>query len=325
MNVNEAQPVTPKPTLRWFHFTPDRCLAGLLATEVFLLLSEQFHWFPKGWTVLIAVAAAVVTILFLLLWFAASLLCRWRFRVRIRSLLLILFGLLGLQGFLLLSERFRWLDCNEKMRWTVLIAVAAIVLAVPFTLFLFAAVRLYRGRFQFGIRSFLLLVVAVAIPCGWLTTEIRQAREQREASEGLCPWVLYDYEVDESRREVFGGRPRQPKWLLELFGIEFFADYVWVVPWGPRRGINLEHIEGLPKLHLLDLAGMRVTDAELVHLRGLTQLRQLYLDGTLVTDAGLENFETLGELQTLCLRETQVTDAGVKKLQQVLPNCKIER
>jgi len=33
----------------------------------------------------------------------------------------------------------------------------------------------------------------------------------------------------------------------------------------------------------------------------------------------------LTQLRTLDLSDTKVTDQGVKKLQQALPNCKIER
>ncbi|NQU21935.1 MAG: hypothetical protein HQ567_11685 [Candidatus Nealsonbacteria bacterium] len=43
-----------------------------------------------------------------------------------------------------------------------------------------------------------------------------------------------------------------------------------------------------------------------------------------MTDAGLEYLEGMTSLQSLDLRGTQVTDAGIKKLQQALPNCKIE-
>jgi hypothetical protein len=48
------------------------------------MLSEQFRWFPfnehKGWTVLIAVAAAGLFMLMLLGWFATSLVLRRRFQ-----------------------------------------------------------------------------------------------------------------------------------------------------------------------------------------------------------------------------------------------------
>lgn len=69
----------------------------------------------------------------------------------------------------------------------------------------------------------------------------------------------------------------------------------------------------------------KVIDAGLEHLKGLTQLQMLTLDGTQVTDAGLEHLKGLVQLQMLDLRDTRVTDEGVKRLQQALPNCKINR
>ena len=51
-----------RPKSCWYHVTPDRFLAGLLAVEGLLLLSERFGWFPfnerKGYTVLVAVVCA---------------------------------------------------------------------------------------------------------------------------------------------------------------------------------------------------------------------------------------------------------------------------
>ena len=48
----------PKPNHRWYHVTPDRVILGLLAVQVFLLLSERFQWLAfnekKGWTLLIS-------------------------------------------------------------------------------------------------------------------------------------------------------------------------------------------------------------------------------------------------------------------------------
>ena len=63
---------TPKSQRRWFHLTPDRLVLGLLAVEVFLLLSERFQWFAfnenKGWTVLIAVGVVGVAVVVMLVW-----------------------------------------------------------------------------------------------------------------------------------------------------------------------------------------------------------------------------------------------------------------
>jgi hypothetical protein len=74
----------------------------------------------------------------------------------------------------------------------------------------------------------------------------------------------------------------------------------------------------------VDLARTQVTDAALKQLKDLSKLRGLQLGNTQVTDAGLEWLNGLTQLQYVDLRKTEVTDEGVKKLQQALPNCKIE-
>ena len=57
-----------KPKLRWYQPTPGRLLVFLLVVEGILLLSERWGWFPfnqhKGYTVLIAVAAVGLFLLF---------------------------------------------------------------------------------------------------------------------------------------------------------------------------------------------------------------------------------------------------------------------
>ena len=79
---------------------------------------------------------------------------------------------------------------------------------------------------------------------------------------------------------------------------------------------------GTPALVMLE--GCEVTDAWLEHLKGLTKLQSLDLSYTPVTDAGLEHLKGLTKLRSLDLSDTQVAGAGVKRLQQALPQCKIE-
>ena len=79
---------------------------------------------------------------------------------------------LAATGFLFLSERLQLFPFNRHKGLTVLIAVAGIgVTFLVALLWLFAALLL-RLRFQFSIRSALLLMVAVALTFGWLQTEI---------------------------------------------------------------------------------------------------------------------------------------------------------
>jgi hypothetical protein len=75
----------------------------------------------------------------------------------------LVIGLLVVECQLWLSERYTWFGFNEKKGWTVLIAAAVVGMAFLVMLLWFVASLLLRWRFQFSIRS-LLLVVVVAVP-----------------------------------------------------------------------------------------------------------------------------------------------------------------
>lgn len=87
---------------------------------------------------------------------------------------------------------------------------------------------------------------------------------------------------------------------------------------------GLRCLAGLSNLQTLVLRDTQVSDVGLQSLRGLRQLRQLSLRNTKVTDAGMENLTGLSHLAHLILEGTRITAEGAKKLQQALPNCKIE-
>ena len=58
------------------------------------------------------------------------------------------------------------------------------------------------------------------------------------------------------------------------------------------------------------------------------RLHPVFPDGwyqTIDTDAGIQHLKSLTNLKELCVTKTQVTDDGVEKLQQALPNCKVEQ
>ena len=95
----------------------------------------------------------------------------------------VVLGLLALEGFLLLSQRFEWFAFNRHKGYTVLITVASVGLAMVLMFCWFLAALIFRWRFQFSIRALLLLTVVVAVPCSWLATEMKQAARQRDAIE----------------------------------------------------------------------------------------------------------------------------------------------
>ena len=224
----------------------------------------------------------------------------------------LIFGLLVVEGLLWLSERYTWFAFNQHKGWTVLIAVAAVGVAFLLMLLWFIASLLFRWRFQFSIRSLLVLTVAVAIPCSWLGVEMKEAKRQREAVAA----------IERLGGSVEWSRPFGPAWLRSSFGDGFYRHVISVT-----------------------VSGSQVTDASLECISDLPQLRSLYIcsqsfsfsgnsyrlreaeenSRTKVTNAGLKHLTGLSHLELLALIDTQVTDEGVKELQQALPNCKIEQ
>ena len=260
MSETKPQPAVPKTVRRWYLLMPGRVVTALVAMECLLWLSEHLQWFAfnrqKGLAVLIGVVALVAVLLFMLLWFAASLLFRW--------------------------------------------------------------------RFQFSIRSLLVLTVAIAIQCSWLKVEVKRARQQREAEQAIDELhgslgyeCEYDFFADIS--------PTRPTWLGRFFGHNFFWKLNSVQLWClPITDADLKQLKWPPELHDLCIGGTQVTDVGLEHLKGLGQLQRLSLLNTQITDAGLHHIEVLTHLQWLDLTGTKVTAEGVKKLQQALPHCEID-
>jgi len=239
---------------------------------------------------------------------------------------------------------------NERKGWTVLIAVTAVCLAVAVMLLWFAASLIFRWRFQFSVRSLVVLVIATAIACCWLTVKMRQAERQRQVAEAIRQAggaVYYDYEFDK-RGIPSGGEPTAPAWLRRLVGEDFFSQFVHVYLSNTGYGdeglehlkaktnlvvlglsntqitdAGLENLKRLTNLKWLDLLGTQVTDNGLERLKGQTNLESLYLLGTQITDNGLEHLKGLTNLRYLDLSNTQVTKKGVEELDKALPNCRV--
>ena len=158
-------------------------------------------------------------------------------------------GLLVMEVCLLLSAWFQWFPVNRHKGWTVLIAVMAVGLGFLVMFLWFLAALLFRRQFQFSLRSLLLLVVVVAIPCSWLATEMRAARKQRGAVEAV--WkaagsVIYDCPspIDPWHRPAASGDPYEspsPSFLFNLTGMAFGRDFVGravqvTLPYARRTG-----------------------------------------------------------------------------------------
>jgi hypothetical protein len=138
----------------------------------------------------------------------------------------------------------------------VLIGVVVVGVAFLAMLLRLIASLLFRRRFQFGVRTLLVLTVAVAVPCSWLGMQMRKAREQREAVErmrALPVFIWCDHQADD--RLAAMGLP-YPALLRTFFGNDFFADVV---------GLGVPH-------------DSHVTDGEVEQLSEFIRLQKLDLE-----------------------------------------------
>ena len=228
----------------------------------------------------------------------------------------LVLGLLAVEGLLWLSQRFQWLTWSKG--YAVLIAVASVGVAFLLMSLWLLVSLLFRWRFQFSIRSLLVLTVAVALPFSWLAVEMKAAREQHDAVAaiwGLRGSVVYDWQDPIWGTVGDGGQgfmlactplldahPPGPAWLRNLLGDDYFG-----------------------QVEIVDLSETQVADDGLERIQRLSQTRILYLGGSKVTDAGLAHLAGLTQLEELYLGGTQVTDQGAMRLRQALPQCHFSR
>ena len=132
----------------------------------------------------------------------------------------LILGLLAVEGVLFLSEQFHWFPKGGA----VVTAVAAVAVAMLLMLLWFIGAMLFHWRFQFSLRSLLVLTLTVAIPCSWLAVEIKKAKEQREKVTAILKLggtAYFDYQVDEFGYPNMGN---EPTWACKLVGNDLGAD-----------------------------------------------------------------------------------------------------
>jgi hypothetical protein len=228
----------------------------------------------------------------------------------------LLAALLAVEGVLWLSERFGWLPWHKG--YAVLTAVAGVGALLGVLLLWCLAALIFRLRFQFSIRTLLALTVAVALPCSWLGTAIKQAQQQRAAVDTIEQphgKIYYDWQVDATLNCLSTAEAPGPEWLRTLLGVDFFSAVVCV--WCDNIEVTdagLDQLAGMTHLQFLWLDGIHVTDAGLAHLEELSQLQELWLDCAEVTDSELRHLACLTNLRVLKLSYGQVTDSGLARL-----------
>lgn len=173
-----------------------------------------------------------------------------------------------------------------------------------------------RRWLQFSLRTLLLFILGLSVACVWKFERVRRQREVVAWVLNSGGTVMYDYEHAASGFGIVRNpQPPSPKWLIELVGIDFFTDVVFV----SLNNTEVRDVSMLTSLTSLKELHLKCTQvADLTPLAGLTNLGALDLRGTPVKDVtplfGLTNLIFLG------LRDTQVSQEDYKMLKKAFPN-----
>jgi len=135
----------------------------------------------------------------------------------------------------------------------------------------------------------------------------------------------FTYDRDESgrlrriREFKIGLEDEDMQWINRFHHLRFL-----MLSWNRITEDGLTQLNNLSHLETLWLSHTAVTDAGLVVLSHFPQLRELDLEETEVSDGAMELLTGCPQLRKLKLVGTEITPEGIKRLQQSLPNCKIE-
>jgi hypothetical protein len=224
----------------------------------------------------------------------------------------LLLVLLAAEGILLLSNWLQWIPKG----WAVLSAVAAVGLFLIGMLLWFLVALIFRWRFQFSIRSLLALTVAVAIPFSWLAVEMKRVRKQEEIVmliEQAGGSVEYFGSLEEKLLAMYEGRLPEPKWLLYLFGQDFFYDVTFVT----LHGATPEHLSRFSQLHTLMFFDVKISNAILLDCQRFSHLKSLTFCECDLDNEGLYAITKIKHLKDLDLTDACITDQGLVYIQEL--------
>ena len=173
----------------------------------------------------------------------------------------LVLGSLAATGLIWLSNWLGWPAWHKG--YAVLVAVAVVGVTAILTVYWIVIALNFGWRFQFGIRTLLVLVVAVALPCSWLAVETRKTGEQRDLVRRirkLQGQVSYDWEHALEQFPPPGAQPPGAAWLRALLGDDFFAS-VEAIRNPEGTDASLAHLDICTRLRMLDLGASNVTDA----------------------------------------------------------------
>jgi hypothetical protein len=207
-----------------------------------------------------------------------------------------------------------WYQFGEPVAWVIGIATTALVVR---------QFRVQQGRrfYPQGLAATGILVLAIAVPLfswrAWTAIEHRRLVAKIrliEEAGGVSGW-------DPSRILFKGDAISNANLtsIAELTGTKELDLYLTRID-----DDGLSAINSWSQLESLSIADCPISDQGLAHLSNLTSLERLYLHSNGVSDAGLQYLNNLNRLEHLTIQSNSVSAGGIKKLQQELPNCRID-
>jgi len=171
-----------------------------------------------------------------------------------------------------------------------------------------------RRRFQFGLRSLLLLVTAIGLGLGWASwklNEIRQHQRVVEEVRRLGATVSFEHQLNNPNPVAPG-----PRWLKRILGEDFLAEVTQIQLNDERvNDDTLALIATLPNEgSSLIATSDGITDEGLEHLAKGTGLDALEIHSANVTIAGYENLKKLKKLESLIVRDERIDDSWLPVL-----------
>ncbi|HET6878988.1 MAG TPA: hypothetical protein VFI31_02465 [Pirellulales bacterium] len=207
--------------------------------------------------------------------------------------------------------------------------------------------RVRRLRLQYGLRSLLLMTLAVCLVLGWYVERVRRQQSAVTALSAAGASIEYESTSDDPFADEWSIQEpatcrewieiHTPTRLRDALGIDFFRrvagvsfyegdDYAPVL--GRLRELSglrhfslhrpldedLIHVGALHSLTSFSPEWPFITDAGMVHLAGLERLEHLDLGNAAITDAGVAHLAGLRRLTWLNLHGTGISDAGMAHL-----------
>jgi hypothetical protein len=241
-------------------------------------------------------------------------------------------------------DRTHWRTILGGKGMPVLIALTLVTSTLVVMLLWLADSLVYRRKFQFTIRSLLLVTLCTALLCSWFAVDLRAAKRQQDAVARLSeylwcacfverpieqlPWPAYwtrgllgDHFFLSVHRAVLGGTDVTDAAIAEL---ERLPDLEKVtIECDQISDACMEHLAGLRRLRSLSITAAPITDKGVARLSELTALRTLHLNYLKLTDASLDSLRSLTSLDELFLSGMEFSDAKIASLREALPNCEV--